>query len=135
MPACQILIIDDDEDDISLLSETLVSCGVEEVHYVFSAMEAFMYLQSIQAKTDLPKLIITDHYLPMIKGTEFMEDLKKMNSYKDIHVIVLSNVGPPEVEKYQQLGVKEVVPKPNTYDEYVALAKKITEKILPESNQ
>lgn len=132
MPTCQILIIDDDEDDISLLSETLVSCGVDEVHYVFSAMEAFMYLEAIQTKADLPKLIITDHYLPMINGTEFMEDLKKMNLYKDIHVIVLSNVGPPEVEKYQQLGVKDVVPKPNTYEEYVALAKKITEEILPQ---
>ena len=91
MAGCKILIIDDDEDDVELLSEAFLQCGVDEVHYVFSAMQAFLYLQEMEHDC-LPKLIITDHFLPGLTGAEFLKDLKGMEKYKHIHVIVLSTV-------------------------------------------
>ena len=45
MSGCKILIIDDDEDDVEILSDAFAQCGVEGVHYVFTAMQAFIYLQ------------------------------------------------------------------------------------------
>lgn len=45
MDDCKILIIDDDEDDVGILTEAFTACGVDSIHYVFSAMQAFMYLQ------------------------------------------------------------------------------------------
>ena len=77
MAGHKILIIDDDTDDVEILSEAFTQNGVKSVNYVHSAIQAFMYLESIENKEDLPKLIVTDLYLPGITGKEFLADLKK----------------------------------------------------------
>jgi CheY-like chemotaxis protein len=130
MPGCKILIVDDDTDDVEILAEAFTQTGVDSVHYVHSAMQAFMYLQSIEDKKQLPKLIVTDMYLPGISGAELLADLKGMDKYKHIHVIVLSSVkSPAEIEKYKELGAEDYLAKPSSYDEYVRVAKQITERL------
>ncbi len=129
MQNCKILIVDDDTDDVEILADAFTQTGVDSVHYVHTAMQAFMYLQSVENKESLPKLIITDMYLPGISGTEFLKDLKTMDKYKHIHVIILSTVkSPSEIQKYQELGAEEYLVKPSSYDEYIAVAKMIKEK-------
>lgn len=99
----KVLIVDDDQDDIEILADAFTQSGVESVHYVHSAMQAFMYLQSIEEKNNLPRLIVTDLYLPGITGAEFLKDLKGMEKYKHIHVIVLSAVKTEkEIERMKQ---------------------------------
>ena len=125
MAYCKILIIDDDEDDIGLLSEAFSQCGVDGVHYVFSAIKAFMYLEEV-AQDCLPKLIVTDLYLPGMSGAEFLADLKKMEKYKHIHVVVLSTLKTEkEIEKYEQMGAADYLVKPSTFEEYVQVAAEI----------
>lgn len=119
---CRVLIIDGDEDDVALLSNAFKQCGVDDVHYVFSAMEAFIFLQGVE-HSHLPKLIITDHYLPGMTGAEFMKDLKGMDKYKQIHVVVLSTTkSERHLEKYREMGAIDYLIKPSTYDEYVRVA-------------
>lgn len=131
MSPAKILIVDDDTDDVEILADAFTQTGVESVHYVHTAMQAFMYLQSIENKADLPKLIVTDMYLPGITGTEFLTDLRKMEKYKHIHVVVLSSVkSPREIERYKELGADEYLVKPNTYDDYVKVAKDLADKLL-----
>ena len=65
----KILIIDD-EDDIGLLFKAFSQCGVEDMHYVFSAIKAFMYLEELLPES-LPKLIITDQYLRECRRLSF----------------------------------------------------------------
>jgi CheY-like chemotaxis protein len=123
MTPCKILIIDDDRDDVEILADAFQKCGVEAVHYVYSAMEAFIYLQSLTEKENLPRLIVTDMYLPGITGAEFLIDLKNMELYKDIYVIVLSSTkSEREIGKALSLGAKDYLVKPYTYDEYVKVA-------------
>ncbi|WP_018614058.1 response regulator [Segetibacter koreensis] len=130
MPGHKILIIDDDTDDVEILSEAFSQSGVESVYYTHSAMQAFIYLESIENKQDLPKLIVTDLYLPGITGAEFLTDLKKMEKYTHIHVIVLSsNKSASEIERYKQLGALDYLTKPSSYDEYIKVAKNIAEKV------
>ena len=131
MTLCQILIIDDDTDDVEILSEAFTQSGVDCVHYVNSAMQAFNYLQQVDRKEDLPKLIVTDLYLPGISGAEFLADLKNMEPYKHIPVIVLSTTkSEKQIEKYKQMGVKEYLKKPTTYEEYLEVARYMKEQIL-----
>lgn len=129
MTNCKILIIDDDEDDVGLLCEAFTLSGVESVRYVFSAMQAFMYLEDVEHDC-LPKLIVTDHFLPGMTGKEFLADLKKMEKYKHIHVIVLSTVkSPKEIENYRQMGALDYLDKPSTFDEYLRVAAEIKNRI------
>ena len=128
MVACKVLIIDDDEDDIQILAEAFTESGVESVHYVHSALKAFMYLQEVEQDC-LPKLIVTDLYLPGITGAEFLKDLKAMEKYKHIHVIVLASVkSETEIQLARELGAIDYLVKPSSYDEYVKVALEIKRK-------
>jgi CheY-like chemotaxis protein len=133
MNKCRILIVDDDKDDVDILAEAFTQTGVESVHYVHSAMEAFMYLQTQEHKEDLPKLIVTDFYLPGITGAEFLKDLKGMDKFRHIHVVVLSSIkSEEEIEKYKQMGADDYLLKPNSYNEYVEVAKAMAAKLKQE---
>lgn len=128
MDFCQILVIDDDEDDVAILLEAFTQCGVSGVHYVFSGMQAFIYLQSVE-NSCLPKLIVTDHFLPGMSGAEFIKDLKGMDKYKHIHVIVLStDKSEKEIERYKEIGAEDYLIKPSTYAEYIKVAADMKKK-------
>lgn len=129
MDDCKILIIDDDVEDVEILAEAFTQSGVKGVHYVYTAMQAFMYLEEVKHDC-LPKLIVTDLYLPGISGAEFLKDLKAMEKYKNIPVIVLSSVKTEkEIEKYRQMGAIDYVQKPQSYQEYVKVAEYIKNRI------
>ena len=129
--SCKILIIDDDTDDVEILSDAFNQSGVDSVHYVHTAMQAFVYLEAIKTKEGLPRLIVTDAFLPGITGAEFLADLKKMDRYKHILVIVLSTVkSEREIEKYKEIGAEDFLQKPSSYEEYVNVAKELASKVL-----
>ena len=127
----KVLIVDDDKDDIEILADAFTQSGVESVHYVHSAMQAFMYLQSIEEKKNLPRLIVTDLYLPGITGAEFLKDLKGMEKYKHIHVIVLSGIKTEkEIERMKQMGAEDYLVKPSSYKDYLKVAEDIKVKVI-----
>jgi CheY-like chemotaxis protein len=126
----KILMIDDDEDDIEILTNAFLQSGVNAVHHVKTAMQAFMYLETATHEC-LPKLIITDNFLPGISSKEFLADLKSMEKYKHIPVVVLSTSKTnEEIEEYQKIGILDYVVKPSSYDEYVKAAENIKAKAL-----
>lgn len=130
MKDCKILVIDDDEDDVEILANAFLQSGVDAVHYVKTAMEAFIYLERVEYDC-LPKLIITDNFLPGISGKEFLADLKRMEKYKHIPVVVLStSKTDEEIEEYHKIGILDYVIKPSSYDEYFQVAENIKAKAL-----
>jgi CheY-like chemotaxis protein len=130
MDTCKILIIDDDTDDVEILADAFTRSGVDAVHYVHTAMQAFMYLECVEDPGKLPKLIVTDHYLPGITGPEFLKDLKGMERYRHIPVVVLSTIKTEDqIEKYRQMGAEDYLRKPVTYEEYLEVARYIAGKI------
>ena len=129
MSACKILMIDDDDDDVEILAHAFLKSGVNAVHHVKTAMEAFIYLETMEHQA-LPKLIITDNFLPGISGKEFLADLKGMEKYKDIPVVVLStSKTDEEIEEYQKMGILDYLLKTSSYDEYLKVAEKIKAKV------
>lgn len=130
MNACKILVIDDDEDDVEILANAFLQSGVNAMHHVKTAMEAFMYLEKAE-QAFLPKLIITDNFLPGISGKEFLADLKGMEKYQHIPVVVLStSKTDEEMQEYHKIGILDYVMKPSSYDEYVRVAEAIKAKAL-----
>jgi CheY-like chemotaxis protein len=91
-------------------------------------MQAFIYLESV-AHECLPKLIVTDNFLPGISGKEFLADLKSMDKYKHIPVVVLStSKSNDDIEEYKRMGMLDYVVKPPSYSEYVKVAENIKAK-------
>lgn len=130
MKICQILVIDDDEDDVEILLNALQQSGVDSLHYVKTAMEAFIYLEPLP-QDSLPKLIITDHFLPGISGKEFIADIKKMEKFKHIPALVLSTINSEaEMEEYKKIGILDYIEKPSSYDDYLKVAAEIKAKVL-----
>lgn len=131
MSSCKILIIDDDKDDIDILADAFTKSGVESVHYVNTAMKAFMFLEQVEKEKDLPKLIVTDLYLPGITGAEFLTDLKGMDRYRHIPVIVLTSVKTEkEIERYRAMGASDYITKPTSYEEYFRVAEYLKTKVF-----
>lgn len=98
------------------LPKRLKSSGVDSVHYVYTALQAFMYPEEVQNRGDLPRLIVTDMHLPVITGQEFLTDLKTMEPYQHILVIVLSTTKSlHKIEQARQLGALDYLVKPFTY--------------------
>jgi response regulator of citrate/malate metabolism len=63
-------------------------------------------------------------------GAEFLKDLKGMEKYKHIAVVLLSSSKTPkEIEVYKLMGALEYLVKPNTYQEYVNIAVELKRKM------
>jgi CheY-like chemotaxis protein len=89
----KILIIEDEPEQIQLISMRLKASGYE----VVSASTAKEGLRV--AGEDRPDLILLDILLPDISGLRAAESLKSDNMTKDIPIIAITAVGTPDIEE------------------------------------
>lgn len=87
MPKTELLLVDDDLELCSLLSDWLAQDGFE-VAAVHDTSSATAYLQQ-----QLPEAVILDVMLPDGNGLEFLRLLR--SNYKDLPVLMLSARGEP----------------------------------------
>lgn len=80
----RILIVDDDEDNLEILSKELTSSGYE----ISVAQDGPTAI--FQAKVIKPQLIILDILIPKINGVEVSQHLKQDPTTKDIPIIFLT---------------------------------------------
>lgn len=105
----QILIVDDSESIVALLSEFLINYGFE-VRSALSKKELVLILLSAQ-----PDLILLDVRLSGDDGRKICRDLKANSSYKNIPIILLS--GSHELlESFEDYNADDVVEKPFDID-------------------
>jgi DNA-binding response OmpR family regulator len=104
-----ILIVEDD----SFISGLLQRKFAQENYGIFNAVNAEGALEVL--KKNRIDLILLDIILPGMDGIAFLESLKKSPEYKEIPVIITSNLGQPEeVEKGFQAGAVDYIVKANT---------------------
>ena len=103
----RILVIDDDEYLIKMLTYLFMSRGVE-VESADCGISAFERL-----KIWRPHLITVDLMMPGMNGFEFCEKVKSDGEFKDIPVIAISVMAEhPNKEKLLELGACDYVQKP-----------------------
>lgn len=73
--AMRVLLVDDDEFQVDLLTEMLKALGVREI---VSASNGKAALQHVQAKASGLHLILLDLHMPGMDGFEFMESAERM---------------------------------------------------------
>ena len=130
--AIRILIVDDDEDDLEILSSSLELAGLS-IKILNAGDKAMNYLNLKIGP--LPALIILDYNMPRINGEQVLLLLKSNTYTKDIPVIMYStSMSPVFKNAIIDMGALACFTKPSTYSEFttqVALFRDITYSTIP----
>jgi len=112
-----ILLIDDDEDDMELLSSSLELAGLS-IKRLNAGDKAMNYLNLKIGP--LPALIILDYNMPRINGEQVLILLKSNTYTRNIPVIMLSTTMSPVFKNaIIDLGAMACFTKPSTYSEFI----------------
>jgi DNA-binding response OmpR family regulator len=116
-----ILLVEDDPFMVDIYTTKLNEFGYS-VETAFDGEEA---LRKINEKK--PDLVLLDIVLPNIDGWEILSMIKTQEKFKDLKVVILSNLGQrPEIEKGIKLGaVKYIIKAHHAPSEVAVEIKKI----------
>jgi PAS domain S-box-containing protein len=134
-PHGDILVVDDTQSDLKLLSGILREAG----YTVRPASDGELALRSVQAK--LPDLILLDIQMPALDGYEICRRLKDSEDTRDIPVIFISvKTSPVDKAKAFGIGGVDYITKPFDPEEVLArvathLALWRTQKEIREKNK
>ncbi|MBF0452696.1 MAG: response regulator [Candidatus Magnetomorum sp.] len=95
----KILIVDDSKNGALALQMRLLDRGYEETHIVYSAKDAFEFLEK-QAFDDPVQLILMDICMPEMDGIEATRLLKNHETFKEIPIVMVS--GDEDIERLNQ---------------------------------
>jgi len=88
-----ILLVEDNEGDARLVAEALRDGAINfALHHVHDGVEALDFLErrGLYKASPRPDLVILDLNLPRKDGRQFLAEMKTMEAFKQIPVIVLS---------------------------------------------
>ncbi|PIQ95190.1 MAG: DNA-binding response regulator [Nitrospirae bacterium CG11_big_fil_rev_8_21_14_0_20_41_14] len=119
-PLDKILIVDDDEDTLQLLSDIIRSEGYE----VITAGDGRKALKEVRAHS--PDVVLLDIKLPEMDGMKVLEKIKKID--KNLIVIMLTAYGETKrVVQAMKLGAFDYITKPFDNEEIMLNIKKALE--------
>ncbi len=107
-----LYLIDDDTDDLEFFCEAINS--VDRSIICFKSADSEDALRSFQQhEVPLPDLIFLDLNMPLVDGRTFLAELKKINAYANIPVIIYSTSShAKDVEDTMRLGAAGFLTKP-----------------------
>jgi len=116
-PKPYILLVDDDADDLEMLSGSLELAGIRTKSFS-SACNAISYLDFVSDTLQVPLLIITDYKMPGITGKQFLETVKQNPATSEIPVVFYSTgMTPPLETALLASGASACFSKPWSYQE------------------
>lgn len=100
----KILIVEDDSFVMDIYQTKLVQSGFD----VMLAVNGLEAIKKIEKETNLPDLILLDIIMPYMDGLEVLKKLKENNNFKNIPVILLTNLSQKEeIEEGLKLGASD----------------------------
>ncbi|PIU79301.1 MAG: response regulator [Candidatus Moranbacteria bacterium CG06_land_8_20_14_3_00_43_56] len=98
----KVLIVEDDNFVAEVYSTKLLEMG-HEVQIAQNGEEGLALIEKSK-----PDLVLLDILMPVMGGIELLEELKKKVEWKNIPIILLTNVGEKEsIQKARNLGVQD----------------------------
>lgn len=122
----KVLIIDDDDSTLEVLSAlTFKHFNIDSL-LAFSAENAFEIMKSIK-----PDLIILDLQMPQINGYNFLAEIRSDEKLKDIAVVTCTALGHKElIISICQLGIEDYILKPIIPSLFINKIQKVLDKLL-----
>lgn len=126
----EVLLVEDDPDDIVLMSRSLKSSDFDiGLEVASNGLEALDFLRKRSGETgkQLPNLILLDLNMPVMNGREFLEELRADPILYSLPVIVITTSDDPEIirEAYKS-GANSVVTKATSIAGMAELIRLIT---------
>lgn len=114
-----IFHVDDDEDDAEFFLEAVEQIsGKIKVSGFYDARQALKKLESGL----LPDAIFLDLNMPIMDGFQFLKEIKSINAFKNIPVIILSTSSHRDiVEATISAGASGFITKPSDYNQLVTI--------------
>ncbi|PIV83591.1 MAG: response regulator [Candidatus Moranbacteria bacterium CG17_big_fil_post_rev_8_21_14_2_50_44_12] len=98
----KVLIVEDDNFVAEVYSTKLLEMG-HEVQIAQNGEEGLALIEKSK-----PDLVLLDILMPVMGGIELLEELKKKVEWKNIPIILLTNVGEKEsIQKARNFGVQD----------------------------
>lgn len=113
----RILVVDDIEDNVSLLQVILTEEGYE----VDTAIDGKSALAKIEASP--PDLLLLDAMMPKMDGYEVTRRIRQNNKLPFIPILLITAYVEADVPKGLELGANDFIRKPIDYDELLARVK------------
>lgn len=118
----KVLVVDDEEDFLSLVKYALEDRGFEVITSN-SAVDA-----GIQISNKLPAVILMDLKMPGINGFQACEAIKKNPATKDIPIIIVSALSDDsDMRKARNIGIADYFVKPVNVEKLIQRIKEFTE--------
>jgi len=119
----KILIVDDDQDIVTMLQDRLDASGYKTV----TAGDGQRGLELIEQES--PNLVLLDLYLPRLKGMDVLKRLAQSRQIEELPVIVMTAAGtiPDAVEAMRQ-GAYDFLTKPLEKDHLLIVIQKALER-------
>ena len=128
-----ILLVEDRDDDISLIQKAFAKAGVlNPVQIVRDGEEAIAYLRGEgkfgnRAEFPLPSLMLLDLKMPRVDGFEVLKWLRQQPGLIALRVVVLtSSDAIRDVNTAYRLGANSFMVKPMDFDDVVQMSRFLT---------
>lgn len=120
-----VIIIDDDIDDIQLLTEAITS--VNQEFSVHSYTKPELALKSLPAEfIFIPDYIFIDYNMPGVTGDRCLKELRRNPTFRSATIIMLSTTMPDATaEHLKSSGADFTFKKPVEFNGYYVLLEKI----------
>jgi CheY-like chemotaxis protein len=119
-----ILYIDDDSEDRDIFQEAILQISPSSVCNV--ATDGLQGFKALEEFVVMPDYIFVDVNMPVMNGRQFLEKVKMAARLRSIPVIMYSTTSyTEERNEYFRMGARDVLVKPNTFQEICALLKNI----------
>lgn len=119
-----ILLIEDDPDDVELFCEALKE--INKNCYCNHVYDAESALQLLKTNIVKPEYIFLDVNLPGTASSDFLLQLKKIEEFENIPVIIYSTLNhKPRIEELYALGAAYFLIKPASFEALKHAIKKV----------
>ncbi len=124
-----ILVAEDDPDDRLIIKAAFDAEGTSNtLHFVADGEELMGYLKkSLNIdKQLLPRILILDLNMPKKDGRRALWEIRQDPTLRHLTVVVLTTSSAERDFEYcSRLGISDFIIKPNSFDEFIRLAKSI----------
>jgi CheY-like chemotaxis protein len=122
----RILLVEDNDDDVVMMSQLIQRIMHHEVAVARDGLEAIRMAQS-----ERYSLVLLDLILPHLQGFEVAKSLRRIDAYRDVPIIALTAYDLPDArERALEAGCDEVLTKPADINTLILL---ISDLLRPDS--